>query len=295
MAVAQRMSTVGATKKFGTRVAKKKPAPKKATGGRNGFQTKGWGLPGAGDDINLAAWYGPNRKLFLPGGLLDASDINPVLDGTAPGDYGLDPFNLSKTTADFEKYRVYEIIHARWAMLAVAGIAIPEALAANGADIKGAVWYETGAVMLGDVLNYDAEPWGVINNPLPLVVVTAIEVGLLFFVETYRSKGTGPQGYVPGKGDFTTGDLEAASADPCHPGGPFDPFGLADDPEKFAELKVKEIKNGRLGMVAFLGCAVQAAVNREGAFAAWSKHVSDPFGYNLVTIVGSGAERSPTL
>ena len=29
MAVAQRMSTVGATKKFGTRFAKKKPAPKK--------------------------------------------------------------------------------------------------------------------------------------------------------------------------------------------------------------------------------------------------------------------------
>ena len=142
---------------------------------------------------------------------------------------------------DFDKYRAYEVIHARWAMLAVAGIAIPEALADAGADIPGAVWFKTGAEMLENnftgTLNYDAEPWGVIDNPLPLPVVAAIQIGLFFFVEQYRSSGSGPEGYVPGKGSFTTGDLESAAAsDSLHPGGPFDPFGLADDPEKFAEL-----------------------------------------------------------
>ena len=58
---------------------------------------------------------------------------------------------------------------------------------ANGADIHGGTWFETGAEMLnGGTLNYFAVPWGVINNPLPLILVTLIEVGLLGAAETYR-------------------------------------------------------------------------------------------------------------
>ena len=60
-------------------------------------------------------------------------------------------------------------------------------LQANGADIHGGTWFETGAEMLnGGTLNYFAVPWGVINHPLPLVLVSLIEAGLMGAVETYR-------------------------------------------------------------------------------------------------------------
>eukprot|EP00854_Cymbomonas_tetramitiformis_P004772 gene4772-5834_t len=84
-------------------------------------------------------------------------------------------------------------------------------------------------------------------------------------------------GHVVGGVD---GERIGDGLDPLHPGEAFDPLGLADDPDTFAELKVKEIKNGRLAMFAMFGTYVQALVTREGPYANWKAHVADPFAVN---------------
>lgn len=68
------------------------------------------------------------------------------------------------------------------------------------------------------------------------------------------------------------------------PIAPFDPMGMASP-----EMQAKEIKNGRLAMVAFLGFASQAAVRGEGPLGCLSLHLENP-GYNNIFTSSVGPE-----
>lgn len=229
------------------------------------------------DNEELAKWYGPDRRIYLPEGLLDKSEIPSYLNGEVPGDYGFDPFGLSKKPQDFDRYQAYELIHARWAMLGAAGFVLPEAFNKFGAVCgPEAVWWKTGALLLeGDTLKYFGA-----TIPLNLAAAVIAEIVLVGGAEYYRSTNKSPLG---------------SDLDRLHPGGAFDPLGLAKDPDQFALLKVKEIKNGRLAMFSMLGFFIQAYVTGEGPVENLSAHLSDPFGNNLLTVLQGTAERVPSL
>ena len=67
-------------------------------------------------------------------------------------------------------------------------------------------------------------------------------------------------------------------------GGVFDPLNLSKDPGSFEDLKVKELKNGRLAMVAWLGFSAQAAWTHQGPIENLVQFTEDPTRNNILTI-----------
>eukprot|EP00850_Spirogloea_muscicola_P023837 SM000393S14708 [mRNA] locus=s393:11614:12592:- [translate_table: standard] len=144
-------------------------------------------------------------------------------------------------------------------MLAVPGVLIPEALGlGNWVDAQGWAAHGGTPTYLGNDV-----PWG----NLPFILVA--EAVLIGAAEAQRAT-------------FLEDKEKSA-----YPGGPFDPLGFSKgDAKKIDELRTKELNNGRLAIVAFLGFCVQAAVYPgTGPLENLASHLADPLNNNIAQIL----------
>jgi len=203
-----------------------------------------------------------DRKLWAPDVVAPS-----YLDGTLAGDYGWDPLGLGADPVALRWYRQSELVHARWAMLGVAGILVQE-------------------IVKPDIFFYEAglpqnlpEPFKNIN----MGGLLAWEFLLMHWVEVRRWQDYKNFGSVNEDPIFKGNKVP--NPEMGYPGGIFDPLGFSKGNLK--ELQTKEIKNGRLAMVAFAGFILQAQATGKGPIASLTSHLSNPFGDNIGTNIGT--------
>eukprot|EP00803_Ostreobium_quekettii_P001165 evm.model.scf_1801.4 EVM.evm.TU.scf_1801.4 scf_1801:24369-26356(+) len=195
-----------------------------------------------------------SRVQATVGNWFPGSDCPAHLTDDLIGNYGYDPLGLSVEPGNLARMRECEVINGRWAMLGVVGSLTVEILGLGN-------WY-TGPswVKEGGTATY-------LGNPIPFDIKTLAAIELVLMGGAEALRGGEP-------------DLETR----IYPGGAFDPFGFSKgDKAKLDELKLKEIKNGRLAMFAMLGFYFQYYATGKGPVECWTDHIADPLGANFAT------------
>nr|CAD1827085.1 unnamed protein product [Ananas comosus var. bracteatus] len=189
----------------------------------------------------------------------------------ASWDFGFDPLGLGEDPESLRWYVQAELVHCRFAMAGVAAFSSPMYLLRVAGVGNIPVWFEAGAVKF------------------EFASTRALFIVQLFLMGTKRYMDFVNPGSQAREGTFLGLEAALEGLQPGYPGGPlFNPLGLAKDIEHADELKLKEIKNGRLAMVAMLGMFVQAYVTRAGPIDNLLTHISDPFKRTIIQTL-SGA------
>merc|ERR1719382_819053 len=230
----------------------------------------------------------------FPGGVQQtgwSSSAIAYLDPSLPGNYGFDPLGLSdpEGAGGFiaPSWLAYaEIIHARWAMLAIAGVVTPEYLGMMGVipAETGVPWFLSGVIPPAGSFDYWCDPYSLFLGEMTLMGFAEIRR-----IQDYRKPGSMGEQYFLG--------LEAVlggSGEPAYPGGQF--FNMANfGADGLDDLKQKEIANGRLAMVGMLGVFVQALATGEGPVQNLYDHVADAGGNNILTTFGKMGVENTTF
>jgi len=207
-----------------------------------------------------------SRPVWFPG-----SPPAEHLDGSAPGDYGFDPLGFSADPEMAKWMAQAELMHCRWAMLGAAGILLPNAATAAGAgDLP--LWTEAGEVVNGSISNGLTLFW------MQMILMNWAEVRRWMDMKNPGSVNADP---IFGEQFSCTG------TEVGYPGGKwFNPFNMCTTEEQMAIMKTREIKNGRLAMVAMVGFATQAFATGTGPVENWLAHISDPSHTTLFQTLG---------
>ncbi|GAQ78204.1 light harvesting chlorophyll a b-binding protein [Klebsormidium nitens] len=204
-------------------------------------------VPKGNARVTMAA---ANRPVWLPGAKPPAH-----LDGSLPADRGFDPLKLAEDPKLKTRMAEAEVFHGRTAMLAVVGACVPELLGRGD-------WYSAAHTMVdggGNSFILSLPPFAVPTSPVGLGIfhMVAIAEGARLFRET------------------EAGYDSSIDATGIYPG--FDPLGLATgDDAQIKDMRTREIKNGRLAMIATGGFLHQALHTGKGPIANLMDHLADP-------------------